>query len=431
MYAFWNRRAELSRIRNLSGKSKFGFLTGRRRVGKTALLQEAVRRIGGFYHQAVEGTPQQQLLHFAEEAGDALPIFRDLVPRTWSEFFRVLSRAELPPLLIFDEFPYWSQGDAGLASLAQKWVDHELPKRRTLLLASGSAQSMMHSQFLSHDAPLYGRASLRLHLEPLSYPWFCRALGYDPADPHSFVRYSLVGGVPYYWKLLPSGSARRQASELFFEPSAILAEEPMRLVRDEGVTGALPKAILDLIGRGVARPSELASRLGTPQGNLSRPLALLIELGLIQRDLPFGESVRTTKRVLYGIGDPALAFYFGTYLRVRGRWDGLSEHEQDRLLHEHASRCWEGFCRRAFAGSGRYWEANVELDLVVSQGEDRVLIGECKWSRLSDPQRRRLLEDLRARFGRSALARRYRAAEFRILSQTDLPEIAARLKDSR
>ncbi|MBI4679515.1 MAG: ATP-binding protein [Elusimicrobia bacterium] len=427
MPAFWDRESELSRIRRRLGGAAFGYVTGRRRVGKTALLLEAIRRFGGLYHQAVEGTAQQQLLHFADEIGEALPIFRDVVPRTWSEFFRLLSRASLPPLMVWDEFPYWSQGDAGLASLAQKWVDHELPKRRTLLLLSGSAQSMLYSQFLSHASPLYGRASLRIHLEPLGYPWFCRALGYDPDRADSFVRFSLVGGVPHYWKLMPRGTPTQQAAELYFEPSAILAEEPVRLIRDEGVVGALPKAILDLVGRGVARPSELASRLGTAQGNLSRPLALLLELGLIHRELPFGESSRTTKRVLYGVQDPALAFYYGTYLPSRSRWKTLPAKEVERLLHGHASRCWERFCRQAYPGSGRYWEAGVELDMVWRpDGKKRALVAECKWSRVGDCEGRSLLEDLRARFCRSALARRFHAVDFRVFSQRDLPEIARR-----
>ena len=194
---------------------------------------------------------------------------------------------------------------------------------------------MLHSQFLKQGSPLYGRANFRLHLEPMTYAWFCRALRYNAKDPVSFTRFSLVGGVPHYWKLMPKGSPTRQADELYFKPSAMLAEEPAAWIRDEGVSGHLPKALLDLIGRGVHKPGELASRLGTAHGNLSRPLALLLDLGLARRELPFGESSRSTKKVLYSLEDAVLSFYYGTFLPNRAVWAKLSRNE--KRSEEHTS----------------------------------------------------------------------------------------------
>ena len=84
--SFWNREEEISKIKRLLGSERFGYVTGRRRVGKTALLVEACKRFGGFYTQAVEGTPQQQLLHLVEELKVHFSLFREVVPKTWSEF---------------------------------------------------------------------------------------------------------------------------------------------------------------------------------------------------------------------------------------------------------------------------------------------------------------------------------------------------------
>lgn len=425
---FWDRSEELSRIRRHLGSGTFGYVTGRRRVGKTALLKKAVEHFDGLYHQAIEGTAAQQLLHVVEEFGQVLPIFREVAPRTWSEFLRLLSRERLPRLLVFDEFPYWTQGNPSLLSLFQKWVDHDLPKLKTAVLVSGSSQSMLYSQFLNQGSPLYGRASLHLNLTPMSYGWFCRALAYAPASPDSFVRFSCVGGVPHYWKLLPrKGSVLQQVQALYFEPSAILAEEPTSLLRDEGGVGALPKAILDLVGRGVTKPSELAGRLGMVQGNLSRPLALLLHLGLIHRDIPFGESPRTTKKVLYYMQDPALSFYYGTYLVARSRWEGLAKRERLAILQQHVARHWEQFCRKVHPGAGRYWEGDVEIDLVCpQQGKDRYLVAECKWTRLTPQEEARHLRDLREKFQKTRLARRLKEVAFRIFSQNDLPRLAER-----
>ncbi|MBI3318993.1 MAG: ArsR family transcriptional regulator [Candidatus Omnitrophica bacterium] len=284
---------------------------------------------------------------------------------------------------------------------------------------------MRYSQFLPHTAPLYGRAVWRLHLQPLSFRWFCRALGYDVRDPESFVRFALVGGVPHYWRLMPGGSVLKQAEALYFQPSAILAEEPIQLLRDEGIVGAVPKAILDLVGRGVTKPSELAARVGTPQSNLSRPLALLLELGLVSRDVPFGESLRTTKKVLYSLRDPALAFYYGTFLAIRSRWQMLSDKEKATALHRHTARQWEDFCRQAYPGAGRYWEKDVELDLVWRQPTSkRSLVAECKWARLTASEEQTELRRLRDMFGRTTLSRSLERVEFRVFTQSDLPQLA-------
>ena len=421
---FWNRKEELARIRRLLGTGHFGYITGRRRVGKTATLRKACEDFRGIYHQAVEGTPEQQLLHLTEEIREALPVFRDVTPKTWTEFFRLLSREKLPSLIVFDEFPYWVQGDPTLPSVLQKWIDHDLGKLKTFVLVSGSSQSMLNSQFLERGSSLYGRASLHLNLEPMSYAWFCQVLNYEPADPLSFTRFSLVGGVPHYWKLLPKGSLIQQAEELYFQPSAILAEEPIHWIRDEGITGTLPKALLDLVGRGVTKPSELGARLNTAQGNLSRPLALLLDLGFLQRELPFGQTPRSTKRVLYSIQDPSLAFYYGTFLPFRTRWAHLETREKERILDQHASRQWENFCRNLHPGSGRYWEGQVEIDFVVQQSEKKpCLIAECKWGKVSDREEKRLLGDLKSRFSQTQLSRKLKNVEFCVFSKKHLKQM--------
>lgn len=423
---FWNREEELSRIRHALGTGGFAYVTGRRRVGKTATLRKACEDFGGIYHQAVEGTPEQQLLHLVEEIRDALPIFRDVLPKTWTEFFRLLSREKLPPLMVFDEFPYWVQGDPTLPSVLQKWIDHELGKLKTFVFVSGSSQSMLNSQFLERGCPLYGRASVHLNLEPMSYQWFCRALNYEPDSPLSFTRFSLIGGVPHYWKLLPKGSLIQQAEELYFQPSAILAEEPIHWLRDEGIAGTLPKALLDLVGRGVTKPSELAARLNTAQGNLSRPLALLLDLGFLRRELPFGQTPRSTKRVFYSLEDPSLAFYYGTFLPLRTRWAQLLAKEKETILNQHASRQWENFCRDLYPGASRYWEGPIEIDLVVYQAEKKQhLVAECKWGKVSNGEEKRLLADLKSRFSQTRLGRKLKGVEFRIFSKNHLEKMVS------
>jgi AAA+ ATPase superfamily predicted ATPase len=425
---FWKRTSELEKLDRAAGKSAFGYVTGRRRVGKTALLKEAARRCGGIYHQAVEGAVRQQLFHLTQELRESLAIFQEAVPRTWTEFFALLSRESVPPLIIFDEFPYWAQSDPSLPSVLQKWIDHQLPKIKTSVFVSGSSQSMLFSEFLNPQAPLYGRTTLRLDLRPLSFRWFCRALGYDEAQPESFERYSLTGGIPHYWRLMPKGRLLDQAERLYFEPSSILAEEPKNWLRDESITGSIHKSILDLVGNGVSKPSEIAARIGTVHGNLTRPLSMLLQLGFIQRELPFGESPRTTKKVLYSMSDPALSFHYRTYVPNRERWRTIREPDRARLIAEHASRHWEQFCRQSHPGSARYWEPGVEIDLAVETTEGGLLVAECKWRELTPGEEQAILGNLRAKFAKTRLAGKYKQVRFQTLSKKDLPRVA-RLQD--
>lgn len=424
MTVFWNRALELSQIERNLGKGNFGYVTGRRRVGKTALLTKACEKFGGIYHQAVEGTPSQQLIHLSEEIKTRLPIFGEVVPKNWREFFALLSKEALPRLVVFDEFPYWVQGDPALPSLLQKWIDHELPKKKTLVLVSGSSQAMLYSQFLNHASPLYGRATTHIHLEPMSFKWFCKVLKYSIEDTASFERYAIVGGVPHYWKLLPKGPLFKQIDHLYFEPSAVLSEEPKQILQDEGISGTLPKAILDLVGRGVSKPSELAARLTTVQGNLSRPLALLLDLGLIHKELPFGESPRTTKRVLYSIQDPSMAFHYRIFLPYREVWLRLTNKEKEERLNQHFSAQWENFCRHLYPGSRRYWEADVEIDIIhYIREEKRYLVGECKWKYLTAAEENHLLNDLRTRFMETRLGKKLKNVDFQIFSKKSLPRL--------
>jgi len=417
MSDFWNRHEEQKKLAQHIGKGLFGYVTGRRRIGKTELLAKVCREFGGLYHQAVEGTPEQQLLHLTDEIKGSLSIFSEVTPRSWDQFFKLLSRETLPPLIVFDEFPYWVSGDSTLPSLLQKWIDHELPKKKTTLIVSGSSQSMLYSQFLKPHAPLYGRASFKINLEPMSYSWFCKALKYPQKSPLSFQRYSLTGGVPYYWKLLPKGDLLQQVKTLYFDASALLAEEPKIILRDEGISGTLPKAILDLIGRGVSKPSELAARLNTPQGNLSRPLSLLLELGLIQKEHPYGESSRSTKKVLYSIQDSALSFYYGVTLPFRSRWDSMHSKEKQAILNQHAGQQWEIHCRKQFEDSGRYWEKGIEIDLIAYDPRTKkTIVGECKWKKISTREKKQLLIQLKQNFEKANLKRKPKEVQFEIFT---------------
>jgi hypothetical protein len=303
-----------------------------------------------------------------------------------------------------------------LPSQLQKWVDHSLPGGCLLILA-GSSTRMMHDLFLHRAAPLYGRATKLLQVRPMEFAAFCEACGHSLAELESFEKFACVGGIPKYWEFVESGQdVVALAESLYFDLAPYMEQEPQRILRDEGVTGLNALAVLEAVGRGAERPSEIASRLGTAQTNLSRLLQQLLDASVLARELPFGESVRSTKKILYRIADPTMRFWFRVYSPHQTLWRTYAAEQKRELIQDHAATVFEDFCRARFPGAQRYWERGVELDLVAPDPEDRkrLLVAEVKWRHLSVAERKNILRQLESKWSRCSLRDKYPKVRFEV-----------------
>jgi len=414
---FTNRTDEL---KELDAAAKAGGLLvvfGRRRVGKTRLLTHWLKPQNGLYSQAIEAVPAIQIEQVMRDIGSSLKTA--LAPKNWGEFLELLGLQKGRQIVCLDEFPYLVASDPSLPSVIQRWLDHQRPKQFTLVL-SGSSASTMNDCFLNRAAPLYQRARKLLHVEPMSYRAFCDACGLQPGAMESFTRFSLVGGIPKYWEFVePRATALDLAEELSFGRSAFLEDEPGRILRDENIAGLNALSVLEAVGRGAEKPSEIAARLGTAQTNLSRTFQQLLDASVLTREIPFGESLRSTKKTRYRIQDPALRFWFQVYSPHRTRWQTYSRLEKEKLIHDHASTVFEDYCRLQHPSAARYWESDVEFDFVREAGK-RAVVSEVKFRRLSAGEKRQLESHIAAGWQRSALARRYRDATIEILDTTVL-----------
>jgi uncharacterized protein len=421
---FVNREAELQELDAAAAKGGLLAVYGRRRVGKTRLLIEWLRRRPGWYSQAIEGPAEMQMQQVFEDLRGRLDTA--VVPKSWAELLELLRLQRRPWTLCLDEFPYLVASDRTLPSRVQRWLDHDLPAHCTLIL-SGSSTRMMHSLFLHRAAPLLGRARKLLHVEPMSYGAFCAACHLKPGDMESFCKFSLVGGVPKYWEFVePRQTAVALAEALYFDFAPYMEQEPQRLLHDEGVGGLSALAVLEAVGRGAERPSEIAARLGTAQTNLSRVFQQLLDVSVLTRELPFGESLRSTKRILYRIQDPSLRFWFRVYSPQQSLWRTLLVAQRSRLVHEHAATVFEDFCRLRYPGARRYWEGDAELDLVAPDpaAPKGLIVAEVKWRRLTAAERARLLQQLQRNWARCQLAKRHAEVQFEVLDVGVLEEAA-------
>jgi len=419
---FVNRDAELKEVQAAAARGGLLVIYGRRRVGKTRLLVEWLRRANGWYSQAIEGPVDLQVQQVFQDLRERLET--SLVPKSWGELLEVLRLQKRRWVLCIDEFPYLVTTDRTLPSQLQKWLDHALPAGCTLIL-SGSSSRMMHSLFLHRAAPLYGRARKLIPVQSMDYAAFCQACGLKRGEMDSFLKFSLVGGIPKYWEFVePHATPVELAEALYFDFAPYMEQEPQRLLRDEGVSGLNALAVLEAIGRGAERTSEIASRLGMAQTGLSRLFQQLLDAAVLARELPFGESLRSTKRILYRIQDPALRFWFRVYSPHQSRWRTYSAAQKHKFIHDHAASVFEDFCRQRCPGAQRYWEGDVELDLVAPAPDTSkgLIVGEVKWRRLTAANRANVVRQLQGKWSRCQLAKQFSSVRFEVLDARVLEE---------
>jgi hypothetical protein len=262
-----------------------------------------------------------------------------------------------------------------------------------------------------------------------------------PDEVRAVEAFALWGGVPRYWELASDHGRPLDAYQaLVLSPLGVLHDEPRRLLLDDVRETSQPLSVLALIGAGCHRLSEIAGRLGKPATSLARPLATLVELGLVRRDLPFGASLRDSKRTAYRLADPFLRAWFRFVEPNRSRLEAgqaaVVAREMALALPLHVSSVWEDLVRASVprAARGLHWgpaaswwgpgidREPLELD-VVAESPDRaeLLLGEVKWQERVDWSREVLA--LRRKAARLPLAegRRVRLAFWTKRAPRSLP----------
>jgi len=377
-------------------------------VGKTRLLVEWCTRHGGAYFVADQSTHALQRRYLAEAMEQRLPGFAQVTYPDWSALFTRLAKeaatAGWRGPLVLDELPYLVQASPELPSVLQRWVDHEARNAGLTIAVAGSAQRMMQGLVLDRSAPLYGRATEALQLRPLTAGHLAQV--FSSLDPCRVVEwYSAWGGIPYYWELahdVGGTDLDQLVDTLVLDPRGVLHAEPERLLLEEVPPATALRPLLDAVGQGAHRVSEMASRIEQPASSLARPISRLVEMELIERQTPFGELERNTKRSLYRIADPFMRLWFRVVAPHRASLEQVPRATRLALWRPHAphlaAQTWEELCRAAvprLSGSGtpagesgpwgaakRYWKGSEpEWDVVAGSIDGgRLLLGECKWS---------------------------------------------------
>ena len=400
---FVDRIDEAARLKDALAREKSSLVVmyGRRRLGKSTLIKRVLSDTD-VYFLADRSEGQHQRVLLAKVIAQVFPDFDKLTYPDWESMFRAVNyRTDKRFTLCLDEFPYLVEQSSELPSVLQKLVDEKLLKYNLVLC--GSSQNMMYGLFLDSTAPLYGRADEIMKLAPIRLPYIQEALSFDAMN--TIDEYAVRGGVPRYWELRENQNSLNDALwHNILSVNGTLYEEPIKLFQDDVKDIVKTSTIMSYIGTGANRLSEIAARCNEPATNLSRPLKKLIDLGFLEKDVPFGIDEKNAKKSLYKIADPFMAFYYQFVVPNRsfielGRRLPI-EQALTAHLSEYVSMQWEKLCRDAVTGNlvngvvygkaKRWWGSvlnedkkpeQVEFDVMAESLDKKyLLVGECKWT---------------------------------------------------
>jgi hypothetical protein len=409
--------AALSRYVGYQGpEATLGVVSGRRRQGKTYLLDAVARATGGFMFTATETTEADGLRLFGEAlaryGGEPAP-FRFAY---WDEAIARLMRLATngPTVVVLDEFPYLAKAAPALPSVIQKFLDPTEQHTNTpvRLLLCGSALSFM-GKLLSGNAPLRGRAGLQMIVP--TFDFRLAADFWDVEDPRvALLTNAVVGGTPAYRREFAQNDSPRNLADFgpwvmraVLDPARLLFREGRYLLAEEPDLHdmALYHAVLAAIATGNSTRGGIANYLSRKASDLAHPLSVLEDVGMITHE----PDVFRSSRFTYRIAEPLLSFYHAIMrpawgeLERPGRADAVWGRSQSTFTSKVVGPHFERVCRewaRWYAdpetfggyvtavGSGVVNDparrTHHEVDVVVLGEDDgrRVVrsLGEAKWS---------------------------------------------------
>ena len=409
---FVNRIEELKILedaRFAKGASLF-IVYGRKRVEKTELISRFIGNRGIYFLATAEGDRENIgsfkaiISKFLGDSSILKASFND-----WYSFFSVLAsnssfRAKTRKskiILAIDEFPYLIEANRAIPSVFQKVYDTILSKLNVMLILSGSSISIMENEVLSYKSPLYGRRTGQLQVRPLKFRNLAEFFDYGFEDMCR--AYFVFGGIPeYLLKLDPDLGFWENVSRKLLAKGSPLYEEAEFLLRTEFREPRNYMLILRSISYGNHTLGEICGYSGQDKSMVSKYLDVLMSLGLITAEKPFGASEKF-KRRLYWISDQYLKFWFRYVLPHKSEIESShTEDVLDSIIDDFPSFAGEqfenlmkelieeGILGRTFDTVSRWWGKNgsgnkgrdIEEIGIVAYSEKRgeLLFAECKWS---------------------------------------------------
>lgn len=403
---FVGRDKEMNVLEALYQKDSFEFavIYGRRRVGKTTLINEFIKGKKAIFYPGIDSNEKQNLELFsnsimAATAGiDANIGFRDF----HDAFEYVYKTAEKERLiLVIDEYPYLANCYSGISSLLASFIDHKFLNSKLMLILCGSSLSFMENQVLGYQSPLYGRRTAQMKISPFTFAECCKY--YKKFDKQEMaLAYGVTGGIPLYMaKMDEMKTMEGNIKDNFFDSSAYLFEEPGNLIKQECREPMQYNAIIRSIATGSSKISEIAGASGiNDSGVISNYIAKLISLGIVKKEFPY--RAETSRKTIYRLSDSMFQFW---YRFVPGNMALIELGAKDKVyakienqISAYMGFVFEEMCKQYlwqenlngrlpidFTNMGRWWgndstlKKQTEIDIMADNEENEALFAECKW----------------------------------------------------
>ena len=286
---FIGRERELDALNKLykSNKFEFAVIYGRRRVGKTALINEFIGEKKAIYFMGVESNAKQNLENFSKSIME----FASGI-ETESSFLSfqaaleyVFKLAENERIILaIDEYPYVARSSKSLASTLQLLIDKYKDTSKLMLILCGSSMSYMEDHVLAYKAPLYGRRTAQMKLLPFDFDETCRYFK-NLSDEDKALIYGVAGGTPQYLLQMDDKlSVEDNIKNTYLNPISFLYEEPTNLLKQEVREPAIYTAIITAIATGSSRMSEISRDLKLLAMESKKPFVVLHQLNRANTD---------------------------------------------------------------------------------------------------------------------------------------------------
>jgi len=405
---FYCREKELSKLDKRYNGNAFECIViyGRRRVGKTALINEFCRDKPAVFFSALSSSAKENLemlsrtiYEFKNPGADSstAPVYRD-----FDDAFAEITRLSENDRLVFviDEYTYLAKSDNSVSSRLQHIIDHVWSKSKLFLILCGSSMSFMEYQVLGYESPLYGRRTAQFKIQALTYK---EITAFNPALylEDQALLYGITGGIPHYInKLGVKNSIDDALLENLFDSSAYLFEEPANLLKQELREPATYNSIISAIAGGSSKLNEIATKSGIETGVCAKYLKVLLDLGIVKKETPITE--KSTKKTIYQIGDNFFRFWYrfvpmNMNAIISGRIEKTYPNTVGKYFSDYMGLIFEQMCRDyllyyaddlpfTLFDIGQWWgtdnaaKKEVQIDIVgTCSDSSEYIIGSCKY----------------------------------------------------
>ncbi len=402
---FIGREKELQDLNEMYKQDKFHLLVlyGRRRVGKTTLLNEFCKNKDSIFYSAEQSNNKLNLEKFSQLVfqfyGETT-----LEPFTsWEKALTYIDNRQNGKRLIvvIDEFPYLVKKNKALLSELQHLIDHKLKNGKIFMVLTGSYMGFMEKEVLGSKSPLFGRRTAQLHMKPFDYKTSMKFMdGFS--DEEKIQLYGAYGGTALYLgQIQDNKDYSTNIKDSFLKVTSYLYEEPLLLLRQEVQEPGIYSAIIESIAAGSTKANEIATKIGEESAKCLKYINILCELGILYRETPFGEK-GSSRKTIYGISDFMFRFWYRYVFSNRtlletGAQEVVWKKRIEPTYSDYMGVVFEKVCEDyllnqnatmnlpiLFTSIGRWWRTNpvdrqqIEIDLIAKDGKD-YLIGECKW----------------------------------------------------